>query len=742
MVIAAFWEVLVGRVFFWGDFSALYVPMRRILVDAHSWGSLLWTDSIANGRVFLANPISGVLYPPSYLVHLGAPERVLTGLTLVHTILGASGVMLVARRWNLSRSASWMAGTVFAFTGVSVSLSSYPILQYPVAWTPWLLLFADRLAEESRLRDRVGLSIAGICILVTGEPITIVSASVGVVFLMIERGRLCGVAWRPFFQRIAIPLAVAIAIATPLIVATFNYLPQTQRGVGFDPSYVMHLSLHPAQLLEFLVPHPFGDPTRLGDARFAAAALVQPKDFPLFQGMYVGCLGLTLMLAGAIATIRLKRPVLLLWLACGLLLALGRFGPIYPWLAELSFASAVRFPVKWICAGLAPTALLVGFGLDELRSRRCLGSLALATPALLVLIGIAGALHLGVNEWIAGLDLGSSSSAVESVTQAGDRLVGAAWRSAVPLLAGMAIWVWGRRSRRESTACWLLAGALTCDLVLENRTRAPMVDSEFYQKVPRIAEAILEDERDSVGGRIWVEPVGGRTMNFREPLRSASELQRWYRDGLQTLSSIDYGLKLSLSGDIDEADPSRYQTLGHFVDSAPRRERLMLLGSAGVSHLVTFSEWSSPHLELIGQFQDPNLEPIRLYRNLLVQPRVRVVKRLVVYDGPRDFASVLRQSSEDAFNDTAFVDESQRPTEMVSVSEGGQAWLVSDEGSRLVIRVKGFGGYLVVSDTLIDGWQAEVDGVETPIIPVDIAFRAVALPPGEHEVVMTYSPWR
>jgi uncharacterized membrane protein YfhO len=49
-------------------------------------------------------------------------------------------------------------------------------------------------------------------------------------------------------------------------------------------------------------------------------------------------------------------------------------------------------------------------------------------------------------------------------------------------------------------------------------------------------------------------------------------------------------------------------------------------------------------------------------------------------------------------------------------------------------------GVLHVSDAYAPGWRVRVDGEERPIVPANGAFRAVALEPGEHEVVFRYAP--
>lgn len=50
------------------------------------------------------------------------------------------------------------------------------------------------------------------------------------------------------------------------------------------------------------------------------------------------------------------------------------------------------------------------------------------------------------------------------------------------------------------------------------------------------------------------------------------------------------------------------------------------------------------------------------------------------------------------------------------------------------------GGVLILLDTFAEGWQARVDGGRVPILPANLAFRAVAVPLGPHEVEFHYEP--
>jgi uncharacterized membrane protein YfhO len=48
--------------------------------------------------------------------------------------------------------------------------------------------------------------------------------------------------------------------------------------------------------------------------------------------------------------------------------------------------------------------------------------------------------------------------------------------------------------------------------------------------------------------------------------------------------------------------------------------------------------------------------------------------------------------------------------------------------------------WFFLSDACYPGWRAFVDGQPRPIRRANYSFRAVALPPGEHEVRFVYAP--
>src|SRR2546429_8539757 len=64
-----------------------------------------------------------------------------------------------------------------------------------------------------------------------------------------------------------------------------------------------------------------------------------------------------------------------------------------------------------------------------------------------------------------------------------------------------------------------------------------------------------------------------------------------------------------------------------------------------------------------------------------------------------------------------------------------------DEPARVVVAASTDApAWLVLTDTWFPGWRARVDGADVVVRRADHAFRAVALPPGRHEVEFTFTP--
>ncbi len=757
VICAFFHEALLGRRFFAIDFFETFVPLRSILAEAWSHGFPFWTGRLGNGAPVFASPAYGVLYLPN-LLYLGTdPSRALTVLTVLHFVAGGLGTWFLARRWEMSRAAAWTAAVAFALGGPAVSSTAYPNLSLPLAWLPWALVAHETAASGPAWRGVAGLALVWFSMFAAGDPVVLAAAIAGSGLIALRDAVAVGTGrtWRKRLTRaIAPPAAAGLAaliLASPLLLAIVRYFPQSVRGAGFKAAGIVQFSLHPLLLAGAILPDPFGNPNVYGPGGFWASALALDRGRPLLAGLYVGGLMVALAVLGALRRSP-QRAIVLTWLGLLALLALGKYGPIYPLAGDTGGFDALRYPAKWIVPAMLPLALLIGTGLDRLgESAETGGPSKRGAVVLLVALSLLGAASVGS---ITGLERKLAQlAATPDLHRVGgltfEQYVRTTWlsgaaRSAAPLMLALVALVFGARAKRLFPLVPVVAALATFDVALANRHLAPTAPSDFYD-VPVAAKAILADAAGH--GRVYVEnyEIEGQPLNYLRPPESAEEAARPFRESLLAYVGASVGLSLTFNWDIEAFSPLAYARAGVLMKSAPLRERLMFLGAAGATHIVTVRPADGTLLRPMAVVPHLFDRPLLVCRNPFALPRARIVPRLTPYDSDAGFIHAVQSGPDDLFAHTAMVDEQElraaAPPAGAPPAEGGKATILEESGRSLAVQVEGPGGYLVVSDTIAPGWTARVDGRPAPLLRADLAFRAVPVPAGTHRVEMLYTPW-
>lgn len=176
---------------------------------------------------------------------------------------------------------------------------------------------------------------------------------------------------------------------------------------------------------------------------------------------------------------------------------------------------------------------------------------------------------------------------------------------------------------------------------------------------------------------------------------------------------------------------------GMVLERNPRLARLLGVG------LVVVPRHFEP--ELVKHGFRP-VEPLPSNHVLLYQQpvaRARIVhEATVASDEETSFARTVDPERDLAASAVIETDE-PLPALAPPPADGAteSATIVVDEPERVEVEARlASPGLLVLTDTWYPGWSATVDGVATPILRADYAFRAVALPAGEHRVTFVYAP--
>ncbi len=164
--------------------------------------------------------------------------------------------------------------------------------------------------------------------------------------------------------------------------------------------------------------------------------------------------------------------------------------------------------------------------------------------------------------------------------------------------------------------------------------------------------------------------------------------------------------------------------------------RQSVLDRMGVSLLVADRPFAAWPLVASGTW---NGSSFAVHQNPSALPRAYVVPRA---QHARDNASILASFPESNPREAVLMPADPLGLDCQHRQPFTPAEWASTDPDRGVLRVSTEApGLLVVADTWMPGWSAEVDGNAQPILRGNRAQRVIPLPrPGRHEVVLTYQP--
>jgi hypothetical protein len=230
-----------------------------------------------------------------------------------------------------------------------------------------------------------------------------------------------------------------------------------------------------------------------------------------------------------------------------------------------------------------------------------------------------------------------------------------------------------------------------------------------------------------------------------EVIRRDGELYRVVGTGLTLYPNSGMAVGLHDVRGYDAVLPQRYVDLIDRVDGHYRH---------GLNSL--FVEVDSPLLDLLNVKYALADRPLggkwelvhegqgdaNVYRNPDALPRIFVVHQAEIVDSP---AASLARVTDPSFDFRRSVVLEQAPEDWTSPPPGRSVEAtarVTDYGSNEVIVAVSTTatGILVLTDTYAPGWRAYLDDKTVPVYIANHTFRAVVVPPGQHQVRFTYQP--
>ena len=550
-------------------------------------------------------------------------------------------------------------------------------------------------------------------------------------------------------------LILALIVGLSVMMSAVLYLPVTDyakhsiRGAsiegGLDYSYATMWSLHPSEMITFLVPHAFGfgKDLYLGHMPFT--------DYPNYLGVIVFALAL-----GAAIAVRTRwvRFLSIVWLVATLI-SFGNFFPVLygPLFKLLPFFNKFRVPVMILIVQQLATIVMFGVGLDAVLAAPRDRIKTLATRVLIVAAAIFGVAVLS-HGYFSGNGFATSAAPHVHATRdpdqqrmvaqmAGQFLARDVFQlSLILLLGALAVFAYVRRN---------LNGALLASLLL-------VLGAADYYRVDRFIlhpETFLKHD----GYRILHDKK--ETERFKTPDEMIAFLEKQPQpfrvlpiDGPQPQPAADGSAPISFEqqglfatnrfmvfdiGSVGGYHPAKLQDYEEFIRALKfslENGRLDLANMMNARYIVAGVRLpDTPSLKAVWVGRDYNNDARAIYENTGAFPRAWIAGAYRVEKA--DEALAVMANGEVDLRHTVML-EKKPPVEPVpgDSAEVSVGKIAAKEASFAVTLDRP--GVLVVGEVYYKDWKATVDGQPAEILKANHVLRAVALPAGKHDVIFKY----
>jgi hypothetical protein len=730
--------LFLGQTFFFRDLYLWSFPQRGRLVKLAAEGLPLWDPFIHGGQPFLGHVNNLALYPTSLLSFL-LPRVFAFNLEIVlHFALCAAAAYLLSRVLGCAVWPSFIAGSVFAFCGFSLSLANLLNRLLALPYVALLVLFWHLYLREGRRRWFLGAATAGVLQLLAGS-VEFLALSLAIAAgwaLLVAPGRPGRAPW-PAVRSLASLTAVIAGLGAIQVLPALELMEASPRGDPTSPMFKMTAiwSLNPKRLPELVIPGFLGPTDTLAAADFWGDR-IEDEGFPLILSIYFGAPVLALAFSrrrrGGPLPPRLRVLLRLVALAA-ILLALGRFllgRPLY------SPFGIFRGPVKFLAALALPAALLAADGAEahygRWREGEGVSSRGLAAWCLTGLL-VAVAVAFWTSDALAGsLVRFFFERVLDSAVRAG---LAARLAHAVVFAGAATLLLRVRGAAAARFRLPLLAGVLWLDLATAGVSVNPFASRDLLTGVPPLAEAV----RQRIGeGRLFRDGNPPDVV-LQAPSNETVWQSRWNLATLAYYTGASFDIPVIFHIDFDGLVPRRTEYLGDLVRRLPWERRLPVLSAGGVTAIVTPRRVALPDLEPQGLIANASNVRFALYRNRAAAPRVGFVSSWEYAASEEAASQAMTRPGFDPRVHVVLEGEPAPPPGRPCAAASIDPIVRSANGSRYRITAA-CDGWVVFAEPNVAGWSVLLDGRRLPIRPANVAFSAVFVPSGQHEIDRHYHP--
>jgi Bacterial membrane protein YfhO len=726
--------ILREQVPFYRDLGPYFYPLRFALYESLRAGELpLWNHHMAMGFPLLAAFQSGVFYPPHLLLLVLDFFPAIRVIFVLHFLIAGIGGYYLCRNWKHPPYLAIVGGLLFALGGTVVSLSNLLNHFQTAVWLPWVILSWEKLLSSISWGKFLAFtSISAIQVLAGSPELFAMSMSLVLLDGMRFRNHRTEISLRKVLYLFLAANLIILALAMVQFLPTLELFLESRRKQPILPQEALHWSLKPLTLLNlFFLDKEIDLDTSRGLRLFFG------REAPFFLSYYLGVISVFgISLWFCFSSLR-EKITLLGFLGASLIVALGMYTPIYPFLLRhIPLLSSFRFPEKVF---FVPYALLLYIALrglgDLLSQEQRIGRKAFMVLAAVCVawLGFYIVCRFDVNllsQFISTQSGTPLSSPIHAKLVAG--AMSNLDRQVVLSLGFLLLFILVKtKAIRRPLFGVLIVLAVFVDLTWAHREFLFPLHPEFVYDDPRIIRV-----SDNNLNRLFYFWSGQNlhpssvTVPGEPTFKEATALSfRALLPNAGILHGFDY------MQEIDALGRQPYSDFLFFANQLDFTRQIKLLRTLNVKYLVAFQSLPEKGTRLAGRFPDSFSW---LYEIEEAIPRAYVVNKFVAEDDSKQVLKLLASAEFDPTREVILDSGvSMPPASRLKAT----AKILRYENELVIIATSADNdGILVLADSYYPGWKAFVDGKEKVIRRANLFFRAVPLPAGNHTVEFRYEP--
>jgi len=370
------------------DVISIFSQEKMLFQDSiKNFGILpLWNPYIFSGSPFLGNPTSAMFYPINLLFLLFPIDRVFGYIFAIDSFLIGIFTYLFAKSIKLDKFSSFISAVTMTFSGPMLTLifPGHLINFDTFIWFPLILLIYEKAIKKQKLIYAI-LAAFPITLTLLAGASQIAAFSLLSAFIYFTLRAITNLPrinkflyLRKTFIIFFLSIIIGFLLSAVQLLPTSEFSRLSARSSGLSYEFASDFSLHPKQIISFVLPYFFGNP--------ANGTYWGKGNFWGLNG-YMGILPVVLsLIALFIKPRRLAATFFILGLFA-LLFSFGKYSLVFPFFYKyVPQFDSFRAPARFLYIYAFSLAILAGVGANILVQKAFLWKKYLSKISVLIFL--------------------------------------------------------------------------------------------------------------------------------------------------------------------------------------------------------------------------------------------------------------------------------------------------------------------------------------------------------------------